>query len=408
MRDLMSQRPNDLTTQHLQTTDAVGFGISSNCTDSANRYADDEAILTAARCLADKVLRPAAQDSDRMPLPNRANFKALGEAGLLGLTLPKEWGGLNASPAVQWEYTQILAEACGVTTFVQAQHHGPSRMIANSGNEELKRATLPDLAAGKTMCGISFAHLRRQGAPVLTAEETPDGYRLNGTAPWVTGWGVMSQVVFGATLPDERFVYVWSPLQSDEFPVLFADVSEGGTLSASEPLPLCAMNASGTVEITLRDWLIPHAHVLYFSDRETLQRNDRNGVLNASSMSMGCASACVRQLRETAEKRNVPAIHRAAESFAREWNDLRAQTVEWNSKTGAPDFFENAVRLRASIITFGVRAAHAAVTAASGAANSLNHPAQRLLREAMFYSVQAQTSDVMAATLERLTQTSSK
>jgi alkylation response protein AidB-like acyl-CoA dehydrogenase len=388
----------------LQTTDAVGFGISSDCADNETRYADDAAILTAARCIAENVLRPAAQDSDRMPLPNRANLAALGEAGLLGLTLPEQWGGLNASPAVQWEYTQILAEACGVTTFVQAQHHGPSRMIANSGNDALKQATLPDLATGRTMCGISFAHLRRPGPSVLTAEETPDGYRLNGTAPWVTGWGVISQVVFGASLPNERFVYVWSPLRREDFRTLFTDLHDGGSLSASEPLALCAMNASGTVEITLRDWFIPRDHALSFSDRETLRRNDRNGVLNAASMSMGCAAAGVRLLTETADKRDLPAVRKAAESFAREWSDLRAQATEWNTRTGEPEFFENAVRLRAAIITFGIRAAQAAVASASGAANSLNHPAQRLLREAMFYSVQAQTSDVMAATLERLMQ----
>jgi hypothetical protein len=62
----------------LQTTDAVGFGISSDCADNETRYADDAAILTAARCIAENVLRPAAQDSDRMPLPNRANLAALG------------------------------------------------------------------------------------------------------------------------------------------------------------------------------------------------------------------------------------------------------------------------------------------------------------------------------------------
>ena len=387
-----------------QTTDAVGFGIPSECDEASERYNDDNAILTATRCIAENVLRPAAQDSDRAAEPNRANFRALAEAGLLGLTLPKAFGGLDASPAVQWEYTQILAAACGVTTFVQAQHHGPSRMIANGQNKTLKNALLPDLATGKQMCGISFAHLRRPGAPILRATETTDGFRLHGTAPWVTGYGVISQVVFGAALPDGRFVYVWSPLNRGDFPDLFDLDTEGngGTLNASAPLPLCAMNASGTVEIALKDWFIPRDHWLSYSDRETLQRNDRNGVLNAVSLCIGCASGSVRLLSETAEKRDLPAIRHASESLARELGEIREQIADWNRRTQEPEFFENAIRLRAWIIEFGVRAAHAAVCANSGAANSLSHPAQRLLREAMFYSVQAQTSDVMAATLDRL------
>ena len=386
-----------------QTTDAVGFSVPSECAEPSERYTDDTAILTAARCVAENVLLPAAQESDRAAEPNRANFQALAKAGLLGLTLPEAFGGLNASSAVQWEYTQILAAACGVTTFVQAQHHGPSRMIANAQNAELKNAVVSDLATGKTMCGISFAHLRRPAPPILRATETPEGFRLEGTAPWVTGWGVISQVVFGAELPNGRFVYVWSPLERKDFADLFAPIAEGGTLTASEPLPLCAMNASGTVEIFLDNWFVPREHCLSYSDRDTLRRNDRNGVLNAASMSIGCASASLRVLSETAEKRNLPTIRAAAESLAREFSEVRAQIMDWNTRTAEPEFFENAIRLRAWIIEFGVRAAHAAVCANSGAANSLSHPAQRLLREAMFYSIQAQTSDVMAATLERLT-----
>ena len=60
------------------------------------------------------------------------------------------------------------------------------------------------------------------------------------------------------------------------------------------------------------------------------------------------------------------------------------------------------MRIRAWCIEAAVRAAHAAVTASSGAANTLTHPAQRLLREAMFYTIQAQTQEVMDATLARL------
>src|SRR5207253_1307318 len=119
---------------------------------------------------------------------------------------------------------QLLASYCGVTTFTQAQHHGPSRMIANGPNGELKRRLLPDLARGKRMSGISFAHLRRPGPPVLRAEPVEGGWRLQGTAPWVTGWGLISQVAFGATLPDGRFLYVWSPTGRDEFPDLFENI----------------------------------------------------------------------------------------------------------------------------------------------------------------------------------------
>ena len=50
-----------------------------------------------------------------------------------------------------------------------------------------------------------------------------------------------------------------------------------------------------------------------------------------------------------------------------------------------------------------MRTAHAAVTAGGGAANELDHPAQRLFREAMVYTLVAQTRDLRVATLDLLT-----
>lgn len=371
-----------------------------------DRPEGEAAILEAARRIAVTVLGPRAQQTDQGDGPDRDNFQALADAGLFGLAIPREYGGLDASGTTQREITELLASYCGVTTFTQAQHHGPSRMIVNGPNAELKRRLLPDLAAGRMLCAISFAHLRRPGPPVLTATPVPGGYRLNGTAPWVTGWGVMNQVVFGATLPDERFVYVWSPGDRADFPDLFTDNGpeddEWGTLRASTPLPLCAMNASATVTLTCEDWFVPAAHWLAESDRETLRRNDRNGVLGATAMPLGCAAASVRLLCETAEKRGIPAVVRASESLGAEWREARSQVLAWNGRSAEPDFFANAVRIRAWCIELAVRAAHAAVTASSGAANTLTHPAQRLLREAMFYTIQAQTHEVMDATLSRL------
>ncbi len=389
--------------RHEGSADAIGAGLPL---DSDAQTPEEAAILAAAREVCETALGPNAETTDRGPGPNRANFEALAERGLLGLAIPKEYGGLDANGATQRKFTQLLASYCGVTTFTQAQHHGPSRMIANGPNGELKQRLLPDLASGRKMSGISFAHLRRPGPPVLRAEPAAGGWRLQGLAPWVTGWGLISQVAFGATLPDGRFLYVWSPVQREEFADLFESVrppqGNWGRLEASPPLALCAMNASATVELTLTDWFIPEAHRLSESDRETMQRNDRNGVLGATAMPLGCAAAAIRVLGTTAAKRSIPAIVGAAQAFLREWEEVSGQVEEWNSRGSEPDFFANAVRVRAWCIELALRAAHAAVTANSGAANLLSHPAQRLLREAMFYTVQAQTHEVMDATLARL------
>ncbi len=375
---------------------------------AAERGDTDAALIAAAERIGAAVLGPNATDADLGPGPNRANFTALAEAGLLGMALPTEYGGWNASGESQKIITEIFASYCGVTTFTQAQHHGPSRMILGGPNEKLKKRLLPDLAAGKKLCAVSFAHLRRPGPPVLRAEPINGGWRLFGTAPWVTGYGLMNQCVFGATLPDGRHIYLWSPFDRADFPDLFEDVSgppkpEWGTLTASPPLPLCAMNASATVEMTLDGWFIPAAHWLSESDRETMRRNDRNNISGATAMPLGCAKASIRLLCETGEHRHIAAVLRAAESLRSEWAELRDAIEFWSGKAKDPDGFERALETRAWCIEFANRAALAAVSASSGGANSRRHPAQRLLREAMFYAVQAQTQEVMESTLKRLT-----
>ncbi len=394
-----SNQRNDITSG----SDSVGLPTPA---DTAPLYEGESAIVDAARRVGETVLGPHAQEADRAPGPLLSNFHALAEAGLLGMSLPREYGGLDASGPTQREVMEILASYCGVTTFTQAQHHGPSRMICSGPNQQLKDALLPDLARGKRMCAVSFAHLRRPGPPVLRAEPVEGGFRLNGTNPWVTGWGLMTQVVMGATLPDGRFVYVWVPDHRDDFLSLFADADapdgDWGELRASAPLVLCAMNASATVELACENLFVPLAHKLSESDRETMQRNDRNGVLGATAMPLGCAMGSIRLLHTTAERRPLPAISRAAQSFARELEEVRALIRDANARNNEPDFFANAVKLRAHVIDLAVRAAHAAVTANSGGANNLSHPAQRLYREAMFYTIQAQTTDVMDATLARL------
>jgi hypothetical protein len=64
--------------------------------------------------------------------------------------------------------------------------------------------------------------------------------------------------------------------------------------------------------------------------------------------------------------------------------------------------FEARLQLRARSIDLANRCARAAVVASSGGANSLEHPAQRVYREALMFSVFGQTTAVMEATLNQL------
>ena len=351
---------------------------------------EEQELLRRAQHIADTVLEPRAQQTDRSPEPPRENIHVLAEAGLVALTTPREYGGHAASGACMRAFTEIMTAACGTTWFTLTQHLGACAMIAGSKNPSLRERFLPDMAAGRHLVGVAFGHLRRP-QPMLRAEPVTGGYLLTGVAPWVTGWPLLAGVVYGATLPDERHVY------------LYASTEPTGALCSSTPLALCAMNASATTEVCLNNLFVPDENFIKFSSREEMARGDTSGIAGAISAPLGCARGSLKVLRKAAEKRQIPFLQDAADALEAELSACRANGFRWaDGPKDIPEYKPNALTARAWAIELGVRAAHMAVAASSGGANSLDHPAQRLFREAMFYTVIAQTQDTMAATLDRL------
>ena len=351
----------------------------------------ETALLTAAQEIAGSVLEPNAEKLDQGLWPLSANLEALAAAGLVGVTTPPEWGGGGASGAFQREYTEILTAACGTTWFTLTQHLGSCSQIAGSVNPSLRERFLRDMAAGRHYVGVGFGHLRRP-QPMLTAEPVPSGWRLNGVAPWVTGWPLLSGVIYGATLPDDRHLFVYAAAQ------------ESAALASSPPLPLCAMNASATTEVRLIDLFVPEEDFVRYSSREEMARGDEGGIAGAVNPPLGCARGSLELLRQLAAKRsNLSAIAAAADALEKEIAACRAEARRWaEGPKDNPEYKPGALNARAWAIELAVRAAHMTVTAASGGANSLDHPAQRRFREAMFYTLTAQTGDILTATLERL------
>lgn len=348
-------------------------------------------LLDSVRLIAETILEPNAQAVDRSGAPPITNLHALAEAGLVGVTTPTAWGGSECSGVFMREFTETLTSACGTTWFVLTQHLGACSSIAGSENPALRERYLRDMAAGRHWVGVGFGHLRRPDPP-LKAVEVEDGWVLNGVAPWVTGWPILSGVIYGAALPDSRHVYVYAPAE------------ESTAIQSSPPLPLCAMNASATTEVRLTDLLVPKDCFVRYSSGEAMARGDFNGIAAPVAPPLGCARGAVKILRRVAEKRPGMAIlAQTADTLTEEIDACRREARKWaEGPKDIPEYKPGALRARAAAITLAVRAAHAAVAASSGGANSLDHPAQRFYREAMFYTLAAQTGDIMGATLEML------
>ena len=164
-----------------------------------------EDLLDLTREIADKALAPIVDQHERAETYPEGLFRTLGEAGLLGLPYPEEFGGGEQPYEV---YLQVLEELAArwAAVAVAVSVHGLSCFPLHAfGTEQQKQRWLPDLLAGNTIGAYSLSEPQAgSDAAALTckAERTVDGWTVTGTKAWVTHGGrADSYALFARTAP---------------------------------------------------------------------------------------------------------------------------------------------------------------------------------------------------------------
>lgn len=353
---------------------------------------EQEVLQTALRLLREEIA-PHANEMDMHPEALRQALSLMCKNELMALRRPKEYGGPDIGEGAFREFQETVARYSGSFAFLQTQHQSAVSMISKSENKELKDEYLPKMADGERLVGIGFSQLRRPGEPIMKAEKVSDGYVLNGHVPWVTGWSFYPEFLIGASLPDGQAVFGVVPLAHSE--------KEGGRISVSEPMRLAAMESPMTVTADLVHWHLPDRLVAFVRPAGWIQNNDLINIALQGHFALGCARAGLDILEGAAHKKKLPFLLSAYEKLSKELEDCREATT---SAQATPDEETTVERLkiRAWAIDLAVRCAHAAIAASGGAANSIHHPAQRVYREALVFTVSAQTTPIMQATLDRI------
>ena len=201
-------------------------------------------VVAAARRLADEVLFPDAMRVDGLDAVPVAQLDALAAEGLYGASAPPEIGGLGLDLATTCAVAEELASGCLATTFAWVQHRGLVMTLAAAGTPAALRDRWLELACqGKVRGGIALAGLI-PGPPLLRAERAEGGWRLDGQAPWVTGWGLTDLLLVAARGPGDSIVNL----------VMDAAAQPGLTVSRQR---LAAVNASVTVQLGFDGVTVP-------------------------------------------------------------------------------------------------------------------------------------------------------
>ena len=322
-------------------------------------------------------IAPHATALDADPAALARALDAAAAAGLLGLKRP---GGLDA-PASFAASVDIAAASC-TFAFLQTQHQGAVGFLAQATGSG--RRWLDPLISGAVRCGIAYAFLRRAGPPLVTATPEPGGLRVRGHVPWMTGWTFFSHCVTAAVRPSGDVSFVLHAL-------------DGPGVRPSSPMPLVAFEAARTVSLDL-DLHVPQDDVLFTVPTDWLARRDGGAEVRQAAFPLGTAAAGARLVREAI------AAGRAPDGGTAVALDSAVATTcaEARACLADPSDVTRNLAARAAAVTLAGRAAHAAVSAWSGAANTADHPAGRVWREALGFTVLAQSPSVQAATLTAL------
>jgi butyryl-CoA dehydrogenase len=158
-----------------------------------------------ARNLAETVMRPVAAKHDVEQTYPWEVQKAIKAAGLSGVWIPKEYGGLGGGVLDLCIVVEEFSRACGGMGVGYAVNALGSFPIIVSGTDEQKQRWLPAIAAGDKLIAFGLSEKESgsdAGSMTTRAEKDGDGYVLNGEKKWNTGGAVASlNTIFAVTDP---------------------------------------------------------------------------------------------------------------------------------------------------------------------------------------------------------------
>ena len=157
-----------------------------------------EAFLAKVKHFAEEEIDPAAIDRNAA-IPDTV-IRRMSELGILGMTVPKEYGGLGMSQHTYCKTVETIARHCGSTAlFINVHQSIGLKALLLFGTEDQKQRWLPPLAKGDFFAAFSLTELNAgsdasgiETRAVFVPEKNV--WRINGRKQWTTN-GSIAQVL---------------------------------------------------------------------------------------------------------------------------------------------------------------------------------------------------------------------
>lgn len=150
-------------------------------------------LIELIKRIGEEYIAPYALMWDEKELYDPKPIKALADADLFGIIIPKEYEGLSMGVFEMCLAVEYLSYYCaGVSTTYAASFLGAYPIIL-FGNAEQKAKYLPAIARGEKLCAFALTE-PQAGSDAFAirtiAKKEGEYYRLNGVKQWITNGGI--------------------------------------------------------------------------------------------------------------------------------------------------------------------------------------------------------------------------
>jgi butyryl-CoA dehydrogenase len=149
----------------------------------------------------EKEIKPKAREVDEKEEFNWEAVRKGGPVGLLGMSIPEEYGGSNVDAISSAIAMEELGWGCGSTALALAAHNGLGTMpLVVYGSDELKEKWLPLVASGQNkLAALALtepgAGSDLQGGVTTKAEKDGDEWVINGSKMWNTNASIAEYII---------------------------------------------------------------------------------------------------------------------------------------------------------------------------------------------------------------------
>lgn len=213
---------------------------------------ESKMMAKAARDFAEQEIEPiAAQIEEENALPDDI-LEKFAKARMLGLMVPKEYGGIGSSALNTIIIIEELAKSACAAFYAMAMNNSVAESIYLWGSEDLRKRFIPPLCDGSSFATTAFTEPGTGSDPrAITTTAKPDGdhYVLNGTKRFITNGAKKGYGIFYAKDETEKVT------------AFIVDKSSEG-YTCSKPWVLMGLGGQGLVDVFLKDVKVPTKDML--------------------------------------------------------------------------------------------------------------------------------------------------